>query len=57
MYFKYYPSAPFFTIYGTPRLKIKNLFHDARHLHRTDWKTGSGTEPVRMPSPVTAGFS
>ena len=55
MYFKYYPSAPFFTIYGTPRLKIKNLFHDARHLSRIVWKTGS--EPVRMPPPVAAGFS
>ena len=25
MYLKYYPSAPFFTIYGTLRLKIRIL--------------------------------
>lgn len=52
---KYYPSAPFFTIYGTPRLKIKNLFHDARHLHRTDRKTGFGVG-VHAAS-VAVGFS
>ena len=28
---------------------------DARHLSRIVWKTGS--EPVRMPPPVAAGFS